>query len=103
MLRTKTVVLYAALAPVVLAAGPPAPGQVSPRRDPTKESIERPAGNVLAGAAEAPAGEGFVNPKVAPGKVKWHANFATACAAARKSNRPVLLFQMMGKLDEQFC
>ena len=42
-------------------------------------------------------------PKVAPGKVTWHATFVAACEAARKSGKPVLLFQMMGKLDEQFC
>jgi len=45
----------------------------------------------------------FVNPKVEPGKVKWHADFDAACAAATKSGKPVLLFQMMGKLDDQFC
>jgi hypothetical protein len=45
----------------------------------------------------------FVNPKVEPGKVKWHADFDTACKAAAKSGKPVMLFQMMGKLDDQFC
>lgn len=43
------------------------------------------------------------NPKVEPGKVKWHADFAAACQASAKSGKPVLLFQMMGKLDDQFC
>lgn len=43
------------------------------------------------------------NPKVQPGKVSWHAGFADACAASNKSGKPVLLFQMMGKLDERFC
>jgi len=43
------------------------------------------------------------NPKVAPGKVQWHPTFAAACAAAQKSGKPVLLFQMMGQLDLQFC
>jgi hypothetical protein len=41
--------------------------------------------------------------KVPPGKVEWHADFATACRAARDSGKPVLLFQMMGRLDHQFC
>ncbi|SRR5258708_21336582 len=50
-----------------------------------------------------PAKEGFVNPKVEPGKVNWHADFDTACKAAAKTGKPVLLFQMMGKLDDQFC
>jgi hypothetical protein len=43
------------------------------------------------------------NPRVAPGLVKWHASFADAQAAARKSGKPVLLFHMMGQLDRQFC
>ncbi len=53
-------------------------------------------------AAARPAGD-FVNPKVAPGKVRWHPSLAAACDAARASKKPVLLFQLMGKLDDQFC
>jgi len=45
----------------------------------------------------------FENPKVAPGKVRWHANLETARAASGKSGKPVLLFQMMGNLDARFC
>jgi len=54
------------------------------------------------GATAKPSAE-FVNPKVQPGKVPWHDSFAAACAASAKSGKPVLLFQMMGKLDDQFC
>jgi hypothetical protein len=43
------------------------------------------------------------NPRVEPGKVKWHATIADAHAAAQKSGRPVLVFHMMGQLDRQFC
>ena len=43
------------------------------------------------------------NPRVEPGKVKWHASFADAQAAAEQSGKPVLLFHMMGQLDRQFC
>ncbi len=50
-----------------------------------------------------PAEKDFVNPKVEPGKVRWHATIQDAQAAALKSKRPVLVFQMMGKLDDQFC
>lgn len=32
-------------------------------------------------------------------KVEWHADFETACRAARDSGRPVLLFQLLGRLD----
>lgn len=42
------------------------------------------------------------NPKVEPGKVKWHADFDEALEKAAKSGKPVLLFQMMGNLDEAF-
>jgi hypothetical protein len=47
--------------------------------------------------------ETSANPKVQPGVVNWHTSFAEALTAARKSGKPVLLFQMMGKLDDQFC
>ena len=69
---------------------------VVPADDSVKEEIEQPAKNVVKAAVD-------VNPKVAPGKVKWHTSFADACAAATKSGKPVFLFQMMGKLDDQFC
>ena len=42
-------------------------------------------------------------PAVDPGLVKWHPSFADACAAAKKSGKPVLVFHMMGQLDKQFC
>jgi len=61
----------------------------------TKSTIEKPAKALLAGT--------FVNPKVAPGKVRWHTDFSIACETSKKSGKPVLLFQMMGKLDDQFC
>lgn len=66
-----------------------------------KYIVEAPAKNLLArSTAAAPP---FANPKVTPGKVRWHADFDAACRAAKKSGKPVLLFQMMGNLDEQFC
>ena len=43
------------------------------------------------------------NPQVRPGRVRWHNDFADACAAARGSGKPVLLFHMMGRLDQKFC
>jgi hypothetical protein len=71
-----------------------------------KGAIELGPKEVLATTTPAPAPpakDGFVNPKVAPGKVNWHADFDAACKAAAKTGKPVLLFQMMGKLDDQFC
>ncbi len=44
----------------------------------------------------------FVNTKTSPGLVKWHSDFESACQASTRSGRPVLLFTLMGKLDETF-
>jgi hypothetical protein len=69
-----------------------------------KEVIEKPTVAIVTGSSAAAAPkEDAANPKVKPGDVKWHASFADACKAAQKSGKPVLLFQLMGKLDDQFC
>jgi hypothetical protein len=91
------------LNPAVNAQGAKKPALAA---DVTKTGgIEPPAKALVAykSAAVRDAAGDFHNPKVQPGLVHWHATFADACAAARKSGKPVLLFQMMGKLDEQFC
>jgi hypothetical protein len=41
--------------------------------------------------------------RVRPGLVSWRPDFAAACRASAESGKPVLLFQMMGKLDKEFC
>jgi hypothetical protein len=68
-------------------------------------AVEKPASTLLArhSGGFAVSGKDFVNPKVQPGKVNWHSSWTEACEAAKKSKKPVLLFQMMGKLDDQFC
>jgi hypothetical protein len=43
------------------------------------------------------------NVKVKPGDVTWHSDFAAACEASKQSSKPVLFFQLLGKLDDQFC
>lgn len=48
-----------------------------------------------------PAAE--ANPPARPGRIRWHADFAAACTAARSSGKPVFLFHMMGRLDQKFC
>lgn len=53
--------------------------------------------------SQAPSIRGEVNAKVKPGDVAWHLSFADACQASEQSGRPVLLFQLLGKLDDQFC
>ncbi len=91
------------LAKLAAAAKAPNPAPINNIADRGKGTIEVPTKEVLAKLAAAVNANAFVNPKVEPGKVKWHADFAAACEAAKKSAKPVLLFQMMGKLDDQFC
>jgi hypothetical protein len=89
--------------PAVRPNVPAQPGVAAGR---AKGDIERGPQHVAAAATPLPIparNNDFLNPKVEPGKVKWHGDFDTACKAAAKSGRPVLLFQMMGKLDDQFC
>lgn len=40
---------------------------------------------------------------VQPGLVAWHADLADASTRSANSGKPVLVFQMMGKLDQEFC
>ena len=40
---------------------------------------------------------------VAPGDVRWHESFESALESSRESGKPVLLFQLLGRLDERFC
>jgi hypothetical protein len=41
--------------------------------------------------------------KCAPGKVKWAKDFEQAKSRAASSNKPVLMFAMLGNLDDKFC
>ncbi|HEX6883213.1 MAG TPA: hypothetical protein VF530_07510 [Planctomycetota bacterium] len=63
----------------------------------SKREVELPVERALAPLA-APS-----NRPVAPGLVTWHADLAAACAAAERSGKPVLLFQLLGRLDEELC
>ncbi len=85
-----------ALPILTMAEDPPKPK----KRDVGKGVIEAPAKDLVARSAP-PANPD--NPHVEPGKVQWHKDFAEACEASAKSKKPVLLFQMLGKLDDQFC
>ena len=84
------------------------------RHDFTKGGVEATAKTVLANTAGLNVGIPAVanvnatvpqsdNPKVQPGLVRWHPTMTEACAAARPAGKPVLLFQLMGNLDERFC
>jgi hypothetical protein len=70
----------------------------------TKEKIEFGPKQLIAEAAPAPRPVliDADNPWVEPGKVRWHDSLDKAKKAAVNSGKPVLLFQMMGRLDQQF-
>ena len=53
-------------------------------------------------SADSTALAGF-DRKVKPGAVRWHSSHAAALAAAAKSGKPVLHFQLLGRLDDEFC
>ena len=77
-------------------------------RDFRKDTIEVPLKELLATVDELNKRETVrpakaKNPKVAAGKVDWHPDFAAALLASRKSGKPVMLFQLMGNLDDRFC
>ena len=42
------------------------------------------------------------NPDCEPGLVSWHVDFEAACAASGNSGKPVMLFQLLGRLDQRF-
>jgi hypothetical protein len=73
-------------------------------KDGGKLGIEFPTKRIIANTAADPLPKSdFINPRVAAGRVRWHTSYASARQASEKSGKPVLLFQMMGKLDDQFC
>lgn len=107
MRRTKLLLLAccaAALTAPRMSSQPPPVAPAKPEVDYTKKRIERDVKNLIAETAPAPrpAVIDADNPWVEPGKVKWHKSFADARDAALNSGKPVLLFQMMGRLDQQF-
>lgn len=93
-----------------LAAAPvqkvkPAPADRTKRDviEPAAEAIVRNAQPPEAAAAEestaAPADD---NPRVEPGKVQWHDGVDAAIVAAKSSGKPVLVFHLLGQLDQRF-
>lgn len=105
-----TLFIVALAACLTTACAEDAPKPQQPKRvDVSKTiAIEAPVKNLLLAAPKQPVDEpkptaNFKNAKVAPGKVRWHDDFATARAASKVSGKPVLLFQLMGNLDDRFC
>ena len=118
MARTRLVSSISGLAMLLTLVVSPASGDGQPppmRHDITpKGHVEATAKTILANTAGLSVGTPAVtnvnaivppsdNPKVQPGLVRWHRTMADACAAAKRTGKPVLLFQLMGNLDERFC
>lgn len=72
-------------------------------QDASKRRLEAPVERALERAVEEPQPKTDENPRVAPGLVRWHADFGAAREASARSGKPVLLFQLLGRLDEEFC
>ncbi len=96
-MRALTVALSLAYAVSALATPPNIPDvRKSVVESPIKDALQPPA-------IPAPPTLKKLDPeKVAPGKVTWHPDIATANSAAEKSGKPVLLFQLLGDLDQRF-
>ena len=80
------------------------PAPAKPPVDVGKRRIELAPKNLIAETAPAPRPVliDADNPWVEPGKVRWHESFEAAKKAAANTGKPVFLFQMMGRLDQQF-
>ncbi len=63
-------------------------------QDESKMRVEQPIKDRLAAVEEAP-GEASA--------VRWHGSLDEAIRAARESGRPILHFQLLGRLDDEFC
>lgn len=79
---------------LVAAEIPPEPA------DQTKRRLQHPVEALVAETTKTV--EIDDNPSVEPGKVDWHEDFAAARAAAEESGKPVLLFHLLGQLDQRF-
>jgi hypothetical protein len=89
--------LTAMLVPLVFADDSSAP-------DRGKRVLEEPLERAITTGERDTGLPGFgENPRVTPGLIGWHADLSAARTAARESGRPVLLFQLLGRLDEEFC
>lgn len=97
---------------VVAALAPPtAPGRDPEAGDRTKVVLIEPAAEAIVRGSQpldrAALQEPTVvpeadNPAVKPGKVNWHEDVAAAIAAAKISRKPVLVFHLLGELDQRF-
>lgn len=102
--------LFLALPPLALVLGLAQDPGLLKARNYACNRVERPLERILeteAGALDSNGASALLtlapSRPVAPGLVAWHADFAAACAAAESSGKPVLLFQLLGRLDDELC
>jgi hypothetical protein len=103
--------LVAELSPAEEQAAAPAPHARPAPADRTKRLVVEPAVEAVVrgtqplsvkAAAEPGGAAADDNPRVEPGKVKWHGDVAAAIAAAKASGKPLLVFHLLGQLDQRF-
>ena len=71
-------------------------------RDMSKSRIEAPVKTLLKFSTQRLLRTSSSSGTAAPGLVHWHRTFNEACERAKVSGKPVLLFHMMGSLDQEF-
>jgi hypothetical protein len=89
----------------ISAIGQAASAQNDRYADMRKAAVELPTARLLrstdTAATRAIAADS--SQRVQPGLVAWHANYQEAVDASRASGKPVLLVQLLGRMDEKFC
>lgn len=95
--------LFADIVKLDNAAGPGNPARVAEWLAETakKSPAHRPAETAVRKDVT-PADARDKNPQVEPGLVQWHDDFESACRASKQSGKPVLLFHLLGRLDQRF-
>ncbi|HUE72209.1 MAG TPA: hypothetical protein VMP01_15100 [Pirellulaceae bacterium] len=107
-----TEILVAELSVPVDLAAETAPEAKPAAADRTKRAVIEPAAEAIvrgtqppdAAAAEESTAATVAddNPRVEPGKVQWHDGVDAAITAAKSSGKPILVFHLLGELDQRF-
>lgn len=89
---------------LALTTATPSPAGAQERRsDFSKMAVESPVKRLLSVPSPLSLERMPANRKMQPGLVHWRADLESACEAAKTSGKPVLLFQMMGNLNQEYC
>lgn len=74
----------------------------------SKMGIEAPLKRLISSASSTNSASSYLlgaamEKKVVPGLVSWTGDMELAKGKAKALGKPILVFQMMGRLDEEFC